>query len=89
MTTAGPASLSNWPHKKRTALALDEGANIGMVQLRVRRPTLARIRQRDSWSPPSGNQAPDLQLLGSGDRIGSPVEACWSSCVSLISVTAG
>jgi hypothetical protein len=40
MTTAGPASLPDWPYKSTPALALDEGAHIGTVQLLVSRPTL-------------------------------------------------
>ncbi|HEX9518231.1 MAG TPA: hypothetical protein VF940_18860, partial [Streptosporangiaceae bacterium] len=39
MTTAGPASLPDWPYKSTPALALDEGAHIGTVQLLVSRPT--------------------------------------------------
>src|SRR6266436_3054610 len=39
MTTAGPASLPDWPYKSTPALALDEGAHIGTVELLVSRPT--------------------------------------------------
>jgi hypothetical protein len=42
MTTAGPASLPDWPYKSTPALALDEGAHIGTVQLLVSRPTLRK-----------------------------------------------
>ena len=33
MTTASPASLPDWPHKSTPALALDEDAHTGTVQL--------------------------------------------------------